>query len=60
MEVFQRVLRFQPTRTIEKTWPTQPIWTLILKAAEAEFKQKEAKVNARLNELANTPVEKNL
>ena len=47
----------QPARTIEKDLTNSTNLDADLKAAEAEFKAEEAKVNAKLNELANTPVE---
>ena len=47
----------QPARTIEKDLTNSKNLDADLKAAEAEFKAEEAKVNAKLNELANTPVE---
>ena len=46
----------QPARTIEKDLTNSTNLDADLKAAEAEFKAEEAKVNAKLNELANTPV----
>ena len=47
----------QPAHTIEKDLTNSTNLDADLKAAEAEFKAEEAKVNAKLNELANTPVE---
>ena len=44
-------------RTIEKDLTNSTNVTADLKAAEDEFKSEEAKVNAKLQEYANTPVE---
>ncbi len=42
----------QPTRTIEKTWPTQQIWTLIWKLLKEINSKQKKQSNAKLNELA--------